>query len=296
MARQYVRRGAKRYPSSRGHDDHPVRLYTRSGMRCLPNSVLRSSQYTPEDAIVFGGNFLHSYDIPTREARLPLSLLKVMLIIELRLRQIEIDTKVPQMFRFPYLDKLCWYVAHKTCAQLRGAQSYRPRTTNPKPSLPSKRVLHGLIALAEFLEDQVQKMENEAEEEKARKLIHDRIPDVVKDPYTLAIELRARATRALPPDERIGDGAEVATTRKRRVGPKLKEARKRLKTGTPMSLPHDTPTPTPHIPAVVDRQVKTEAEPVLPLKPSVFAPMFDANGSANVYLANGTASHVSLVQ
>jgi F-box/leucine-rich repeat protein 10/11 len=46
-------------------------------------------QYTPMNSIVFGGNFVHSYDIPA----------------QLRLRQIEIDTKVPQRFRFPLFDK-----------------------------------------------------------------------------------------------------------------------------------------------------------------------------------------------
>jgi F-box/leucine-rich repeat protein 10/11 len=48
-----------------------------------------NGQYTPMNSIVFGGNFVHSYDIPA----------------QLRLRQIEIDTKVPQRFRFPLFDK-----------------------------------------------------------------------------------------------------------------------------------------------------------------------------------------------
>lgn len=66
------------------------------------------------DSIVFGGNFLHSYNADTRE--FPRSLDSPLNSIatdsflslsggELRLRQIEIDTKVPQRFRFPMFDR-----------------------------------------------------------------------------------------------------------------------------------------------------------------------------------------------
>ena len=53
------------------------------------NGRVLTKEYTPMNSIVFGGNFVHSYDIPA----------------QLRLRQIEIDTKVPQRFRFPLFDK-----------------------------------------------------------------------------------------------------------------------------------------------------------------------------------------------
>lgn len=55
------------------------------------------------DSIVFGGNFVHSYDIPAREFTFIPEL--SMLTAELRLRQIEIDTKVPLRFRFPFFDR-----------------------------------------------------------------------------------------------------------------------------------------------------------------------------------------------
>lgn len=66
------------------------------------------------NSIVFGGNFVHSYDIPTRENPCDYGVTPTAADpSELRLRQIEIDTKVPQRFRFPFFDrsvkcKLTW--------------------------------------------------------------------------------------------------------------------------------------------------------------------------------------------
>ncbi|ORX38273.1 hypothetical protein BD324DRAFT_620219 [Kockovaella imperatae] len=139
--------------------------------------------HTPADSIVFGGNFLHSFNIQA----------------QLRLRQIEIDTKVPQRFRFPFFDRLCWYVAEKYCAELRSLHAYRPRATAHAPTPPSTVVLDGLYALAQFLVDQASILEDPRAEDKRRKLIHDRIPaEIVHDPSGLARELLWRVQRELP--------------------------------------------------------------------------------------------------
>lgn len=65
-----------------------------------------SSQYTPKDSLVFGGNFLHSWNIATREQlaghRSSEFELTSLLAAELRVRDLEIATKVPKKFRFPY--------------------------------------------------------------------------------------------------------------------------------------------------------------------------------------------------
>ena len=45
-------------------DSGGVHTFRCEHLRGLGNGHL--FQYTPEDSIVFGGNFLHSYDIPTR--------------------------------------------------------------------------------------------------------------------------------------------------------------------------------------------------------------------------------------
>ncbi|KAJ9092803.1 hypothetical protein QFC21_006679 [Naganishia friedmannii] len=142
--------------------------------------------YTPEDTIVLGGNFLHSYNIET----------------QLRLRQIEIETKVPQRMRYPYFDRLCWYVADHWVRTLYDRKMYRPRAAagqeeQPHDPIPS-RVLHGLSALAEFLISEVNALENPSTDPKKRKAIHDRIPkEVVVNASGLARELQWRTKQVL---------------------------------------------------------------------------------------------------
>lgn len=50
--------------------------------------------YTPEDSLVFGGNFLHSFGIEK----------------QLRVAQVEDTTKVPSKFRYPFYTEMLWYV------------------------------------------------------------------------------------------------------------------------------------------------------------------------------------------
>lgn len=51
--------------------------------------------YTPEDSLIIGGNFLTPVNIPT----------------QIQLAKLEIRTKVPQKFRYPFFDRVVWYAA-----------------------------------------------------------------------------------------------------------------------------------------------------------------------------------------
>uniref|UniRef100_A0A3Q4GAC1 [histone H3]-dimethyl-L-lysine(36) demethylase n=1 Tax=Neolamprologus brichardi TaxID=32507 RepID=A0A3Q4GAC1_NEOBR len=53
--------------------------------------------YTPEDTLVFGGNFLHSFNIP----------------MQLNIYTIEDRTRVPAKFRYPFYYEMCWYVLER---------------------------------------------------------------------------------------------------------------------------------------------------------------------------------------
>ncbi|XP_066545217.1 lysine (K)-specific demethylase 2Bb isoform X2 [Amia ocellicauda] len=53
--------------------------------------------YTPEDALVFGGNILHSFNIP----------------MQLTIYEIENRTKVHAKFRYPFYYEMCWYVLER---------------------------------------------------------------------------------------------------------------------------------------------------------------------------------------
>ncbi|XP_035246899.1 lysine-specific demethylase 2B isoform X1 [Anguilla anguilla] len=53
--------------------------------------------YTPEDTLVFGGNFLHSFNIP----------------MQLSVHEMENRTKVHAKFRYPFFYEMCWYVLER---------------------------------------------------------------------------------------------------------------------------------------------------------------------------------------
>ncbi|KAF6742344.1 JmjC domain-containing histone demethylation protein 1 [Ephemerocybe angulata] len=115
--------------------------------------------YTPVDTMVFGGNFLHSYNIAT----------------QIRVRNIEIATQVPKKFRFPMFSRLSWYVADKYLKDFRN-----------HADLPH-RVVEGILALANFLVSEVRILENGNEQSKKEG----------KDAPAVARELRWRARLAV---------------------------------------------------------------------------------------------------
>ncbi|XP_063310331.1 lysine-specific demethylase 2B isoform X2 [Pelobates fuscus] len=53
--------------------------------------------YTPADSLVFGGNILHSFNIP----------------MQLRVYEIEDRTRVHARFRYPFYYEMCWYVLER---------------------------------------------------------------------------------------------------------------------------------------------------------------------------------------
>ncbi|WWD19304.1 hypothetical protein CI109_103762 [Kwoniella shandongensis] len=205
--------------------DEVRKVVLKAGDTMIIPSGYIHAVYTPMDSIVFGGNFLHSYDIDT----------------QLRLRQIEIDTKVPQRFRFPMFDRLCWYVADKYCAELRHLRSYRVRAPTHPPQPPHFHVLKNLTYLASFLISQTDILIDNNAEDKRRKLVHDRIPaEVVKDAEGLARELKWRVERELPviglldeeAEHRSGkEGSATLETRGKGKGRSMLEARKENRLG-----------------------------------------------------------------
>jgi len=60
--------------------------------------------YTPEDSLVFGGNYLHPFAIER----------------QLKVAQIEETLKVPHKYRFPFFTEMMWYVLDKYCYSLLG--------------------------------------------------------------------------------------------------------------------------------------------------------------------------------
>ncbi|WVQ77635.1 hypothetical protein IAR50_007323 [Cryptococcus sp. DSM 104548] len=145
--------------------DHVYRVELRAGDTMIIPTGYIHAVYTPVDTIVFGGNFLHSYNLDT----------------QLKLRQIEIDTKVPQRFRFPNLDRLCWYVAMKYLNTLRTLHPLRPPASSsnphPAPKPPHHLILQNLAHLTSFLQAQIARLRDvSGVSEKTRRAIWERIP------------------------------------------------------------------------------------------------------------------------
>ncbi|KAI0822678.1 Clavaminate synthase-like protein [Trametes gibbosa] len=123
--------------------------------------------YTPVDTLVFGGNFLHSYNVQT----------------QLRVREIELATHVPKKFRFPYFARLCWYAGEKYLRDLKAKEEFPPR------------VLESVEALVDFLVSETRAMERGTDS--AKRQAKEEVPgDRIKDAPALARELRWRVRHA----------------------------------------------------------------------------------------------------
>ena len=72
-------------------------MYLEAGDTFFIPSGYIHSVFTPEDSIVFGGNFLHSYAIEK----------------QLRVAQVEDTTRVPTKFRFPFYNEMLWYLLQR---------------------------------------------------------------------------------------------------------------------------------------------------------------------------------------
>ncbi|XP_030223338.1 lysine-specific demethylase 2A [Gadus morhua] len=77
------------------HDCQRIEL--KQGYTFMIPSGWIHAVYTPEDTLVFGGNFLHSFNIP----------------MQLNIYSIEDRTRVPAKFRYPFYFEMCWYVLER---------------------------------------------------------------------------------------------------------------------------------------------------------------------------------------
>uniref|UniRef100_A0A6Q2XRZ1 Lysine (K)-specific demethylase 2Aa n=1 Tax=Esox lucius TaxID=8010 RepID=A0A6Q2XRZ1_ESOLU len=73
------------------------RIELKQGYTFMIPSGWIHAVYTPVDTLVFGGNFLHSFNIP----------------MQLNICSIEDRTRVPAKFRYPFYYEMCWYVLER---------------------------------------------------------------------------------------------------------------------------------------------------------------------------------------
>uniref|UniRef100_A0A8C2IUI9 [histone H3]-dimethyl-L-lysine(36) demethylase n=1 Tax=Cyprinus carpio TaxID=7962 RepID=A0A8C2IUI9_CYPCA len=73
------------------------RIELKQGYTLIIPSGWIHAVYTPVDTLVFGGNFLHSFNV----------------LMQLHISNIEDRTRVPAKFRYPFYHEMCWYVLER---------------------------------------------------------------------------------------------------------------------------------------------------------------------------------------
>uniref|UniRef100_A0AAY4ARZ6 [histone H3]-dimethyl-L-lysine(36) demethylase n=1 Tax=Denticeps clupeoides TaxID=299321 RepID=A0AAY4ARZ6_9TELE len=103
------------------------RLALKQGYTFFIPSGWIHAVYTPQDTLVFGGNFLHSFNIP----------------MQLTIHEIENRTKVHSKFRYPFFFEMCWYVLERyiTCLTKRSHLSSEFRRGSQLAELETKSAM-----------------------------------------------------------------------------------------------------------------------------------------------------------
>uniref|UniRef100_A0A673FUZ1 [histone H3]-dimethyl-L-lysine(36) demethylase n=1 Tax=Sinocyclocheilus rhinocerous TaxID=307959 RepID=A0A673FUZ1_9TELE len=118
------------------------RIELKQGYTFMIPSGWIHAVYTPMDTLVFGGNFLHSFNIP----------------MQLNIYNIEDRTRVPTKFRYPFYFEMCWYVLERYLYCLTNTSHLTPEFQ--KHSL-------GFNSDAENVEKEEETVKEEPEEEAA---------------------------------------------------------------------------------------------------------------------------------
>jgi F-box/leucine-rich repeat protein 10/11 len=72
-------------------------FYQKKGYTLLIPSGYIHGVYTSKDSLVFGGNFLHSFNIP----------------MQLRINSLESKIKVPAKYRYPFYTEMLWFLMER---------------------------------------------------------------------------------------------------------------------------------------------------------------------------------------
>ncbi|KAI3353228.1 hypothetical protein L3Q82_019262 [Scortum barcoo] len=121
------------------------RIELKQGCTFIIPSGWIHAVYTPVDSMVFGGNFLHSFNIP----------------MQLNICNIEDRTRVPVKFRYPFYYEMCWYVLERYVFSLTKTSYLTPEFQKHSLGIGLKKP-PGLDPATEHMEEED---EDEEEEE-----------------------------------------------------------------------------------------------------------------------------------
>ncbi|CAL1689146.1 unnamed protein product [Lasius platythorax] len=148
--------------------DRCGRISLTAGMTLFIPTGWIHAVYTPQDSLVFGGNFLHSFGIEK----------------QLKVAQVEEHTKVPQKFRYPFFTEMLWYVLERYVHVLLGRTHLEISESQRQHSIPQQHQhihitpfeLHGLKAIVMYLHSLPSTKKN--------------VPELIRDPVALIHDVR----------------------------------------------------------------------------------------------------------
>ncbi|KAF3851781.1 hypothetical protein F7725_005136 [Dissostichus mawsoni] len=105
--------------------------------------------YTPVDTMVFGGNFLHSFNIPS----------------QLNICNIEDRTRVPLKFRYPFFYEMCWYVLERYVFSLTKTSYLTPEFQKHTLGIGLKKPASSDPAIEQLKEEGEERDEGSSDEE-----------------------------------------------------------------------------------------------------------------------------------
>ncbi|KAI2657182.1 Lysine-specific demethylase 2A [Labeo rohita] len=128
------------------------RIELKQGYTFMIPSGWIHAVYTPMDTLVFGGNFLHSFNIP----------------MQLNIYNIEDRTRVPAKFRYPFYFEMCWYVLERYLYCLTNVSHLTPEFQKHSLGIGLKK--EDVIKQG-GLNDHAGKVEKEEEEEEEEMMV-----------------------------------------------------------------------------------------------------------------------------
>ncbi|XP_012276970.1 jmjC domain-containing histone demethylation protein 1 [Orussus abietinus] len=148
--------------------DRCGRISLTAGMTLFIPTGWIHAVYTPQDSLVFGGNFLHSFGIEK----------------QLKVAQVEEHTKVPQKFRYPFFTEMLWYVLERYVHVLLGRSHLDIPESQHQHLVPQHHQhihltpfeLHGLKSIVMYLHSLPSTKKN--------------VPDLIRDPVALIHDVR----------------------------------------------------------------------------------------------------------
>ncbi|XP_015117813.1 jmjC domain-containing histone demethylation protein 1 [Diachasma alloeum] len=148
--------------------DRCGRISLTAGMTLFIPTGWIHAVYTPQDSLVFGGNFLHSFGIDK----------------QLKVAQVEEQTKVPQKFRYPFFTEMLWYVLERYVHVLLGRSHLDISETQRQHVTPPVQMhqhltpfeLHGLKSIVMYLHSLPSTKKN--------------VPELIRDPVALIHDVR----------------------------------------------------------------------------------------------------------